>query len=61
MCKSTCTKQSLLLPGGGGFDSICLPRGGALAQFFLPWGGDIAIFFSEMANSPRGGGTAGID
>jgi hypothetical protein len=60
-----CTKQLILLPGGGDIDPICLPRGRALAQFFSPWGGDIAIFFPEMANSPggaRGGmGTAGID
>jgi hypothetical protein len=55
-CKSTCTKQSILLPGGGDIDSICLPRGGASAKFFFLWGGDIAIFFPEMANSLRGEG-----
>jgi hypothetical protein len=62
-CKSPCTQQSVLLPGGGDIDPICFPRGGALAQFFFPWGGDIAFFFPEMANSPGGGGmgTVGID
>ena len=38
-----CTKQSILLSGGGDIDPICLPRGGSLAPFFFPWGGDIAI------------------